>query len=245
MGPEPTKCERVTKELYESVKDKLPNTLFQKNRARFINLFKQKVKCDSDNHAVALFKGASEVPHYSSDCGYPEYQEAYIYYLFGVTEMDCYGFLDITNEKAILFVPKLDALYKIWMTVMTREDFQSKYEVEVRYMGDLEEFMATECSPANNVTVYVNHGVNSDSKQTTWIPDGKYLEGLKVDRESMHDILAEARTVKNDEEIMAMRIASQITVEGHVDMMQKCKAGMRESQLESIFHFYGQMNYAT
>ena len=133
--------------------------------------------------------------------------------------MDCYGFLDITNEKAILFVPKLDALYKIWMTVMTKEDFQSKYEVEVRYMGDLEEFMATECSPANNVTVYVNHGVNSDSKQTTWIPDGKYLEGLKVDRESMHDILAEARTVKNDEEIMAMRIASQITVEGHVDMM--------------------------
>ena len=80
--------------------------------------------------------------------------------------MDCYGFLDFATEKAILFVPKLDNLYKIWMTVLTPEDFASKYELEVRSMAELQEFMAVEC-PASSSTVYVNLGVNSDSKHTT------------------------------------------------------------------------------
>ena len=114
--------------------------------------------------AVALFKGASDVPVYSSDITYPSYQEAFFYYLFGSIEMDCYGFLDFAAEKAILFVPKLNNLYKIWMTVMTKEDYATKYELEVRYIDELEEFMATQCSGA---TVYVNRGVNSDSKLQT------------------------------------------------------------------------------
>jgi len=96
--------------------------------------------------------------------------------------MDCYGMIDFLQEKAILFVPKMDNLYKIWMTVMTKEDFTNKYEVEVRYLHDLEEYMATECSPSKNVTVYVNHGVNSDSGLVTQIPDAKYLDMLTVDK---------------------------------------------------------------
>ena len=213
--------------------------MFAKNRARFFKLFKERVKVDDSNRAVALFKGASAVPLYSSDVNYPEYQEAYFYYLFGVTEMDCYGFVDFATEKTILFVPELDNLYKIWMTVLTLEDFATKYGHEVRAMSELQEFMAVEC-PASSTTVYVNLGVNSDSKHTTQIPDQKYLEGCKVDKDTMHDILAESRTVKNDEEILAMRWASQITSEAHCNVMKHCKPGMRESQLESHFNFTGQ-----
>ena len=61
----------------------------------------------------------------------------------------------------------------------------------------------------------------------------------------MHDILAEARTVKNDEEILAMRWASQITAESHCNVMKNCKPGMRESQLESFFNFHGQQEFYT
>ena len=57
------------------------------------------------------------MPIYSSDVNYPEYQEAFFYYLFGVPEMDCYGVIDFENEKTFLFVPRLDNYYKIWMTV--------------------------------------------------------------------------------------------------------------------------------
>ena len=80
--------------------------------------------------------------------------------------MDCYGFLDIGKEKVILFAPKLDNLMKIWMTIMTLEDYAAKYELEVRNITELQEFMATEC-PSSTTTVYVNLGVNSDSNLVT------------------------------------------------------------------------------
>ena len=33
-------------------------------------------------------------------------------------------------------------MYKIWMTVMTKEDYQSKYDIEVRYLDELKEYLA-------------------------------------------------------------------------------------------------------
>jgi len=122
--------------------------------------------------------------------------------------MDCYGIIDFRNERAILFVPKPNVLYKIWMTVLTKEDYEKKYELEVRYTSELEEFLATECSPTREATVFVNSGVNSDSGLTTQIPEFKYLDGLKVDKDHMHDILAESRVIKNDEEILALKWAA-------------------------------------
>ena len=132
----------IDRSTWDPIKDKLPNTLFQKNRARFYRLFKERIQVDEQNKAVAVFKGASEVPLYSSDVSYPSYQEAFFYYVFGAIEMDLYGLVDFNQEKAILFVPKLDNMYKIWMTVMTKEDYLAKYDIEVRYLDELKEYLA-------------------------------------------------------------------------------------------------------
>ena len=82
------------------------------------------------------------MPLYSSDVSYPSYQEAFFYYVFGAIEMDLYGLVDFNQEKAILFVPQLDNMYKIWMTVLTKEDYQAKYDIEVRYLDELKEYLA-------------------------------------------------------------------------------------------------------
>ena len=75
---------------------------------------------------------------HATDFCYPSYQEAYFYYIFGVIEMECYGLIDFVTEKAILFVPKPSNMHKIWMTVLTKEDFTAKYEhLEVRYISEL------------------------------------------------------------------------------------------------------------
>jgi len=76
--------------------------------------------------------------------------------------MDLYGVLDFESEKAILFVPKLDNLYKIWMTVMTKEDYATKYGIEVQYIDDLPAYLAGKRDA--NTTIYLNRGTNSDSK---------------------------------------------------------------------------------
>jgi len=121
-----------------------------------------KAKIGQEKKAIAFFKGANEVPLYSSDVSYPSYQEAFFYYVFGAIEMDLYGVLDFESEKAILFVPKLDNLYKIWMTVMTKEDYATKYGIEVQYIDDLPAYLASKRDA--NTTIYLNRGTNSDSK---------------------------------------------------------------------------------
>ncbi len=64
-------------------------------------------------------------------------------------------------------MPKLDNLYKIWMTVMTKEDYATKYDLEVRYIDEMQEYLSAQCGSATGTTVYVNRGINSDSKLQT------------------------------------------------------------------------------
>ena len=49
--------------------------------------------------------------------------------------MDCYGLIDFDTGKSILFVPRMDNYVKIWMTVLTLEEYQAKYSAidEVMY----------------------------------------------------------------------------------------------------------------
>jgi len=98
-----------------------------------------------------------------------------------------------------------------------------KYSVEVRYINDLEKTLKDFTG-----TLYINNGVNSDSSLSTALPDEKYLKYHTVNRDTMHNILAESRVIKNDEEILAMRWASQITAEAHCNVMKNVKADLRE-----------------
>ena len=61
----------IDRATWKDLKYKLPNTLFQKNRARLYRLFKEKV--GNEAKSFALLKGSNEVPLYSSDFTYPHY----------------------------------------------------------------------------------------------------------------------------------------------------------------------------
>jgi Xaa-Pro dipeptidase len=92
--------------------------------------------------------------------------------LFGAPEMDCYGIIDFENEKTILFVPKLDNYYKIWMTVPDSEGYKRRYNLidEIHFTDEIEAFfekLKPEC-------VFVNLGKNSDSGLTTMVPEEEY-----------------------------------------------------------------------
>jgi hypothetical protein len=100
---------------------------------------------------------------YSSDVAYPEYQEAFFYYLFGAAEMDCFGHKDFATEKPILFAPQLDRIMEIWMTIYTTEDLIAKYGFEVRKVETLQDYI----KERNPETIYLNKGTNSDSGLTT------------------------------------------------------------------------------
>jgi Xaa-Pro dipeptidase len=180
---------------------------------------------------VAFFKGANEVPLYSSDVTYPEYQEAFFYYLFGAVEMDCFGLIDFENKKSVLFVPKYDEFYKVWMTVLSLDQFKEKYSSvdEVMYTDDIEQYFKAR-KPSK---VFLNLGKNSDSGLTTCVPSEDLFKNAcpeaTIDTTYMHDVACEARVLKHDEEIDVMRWASRITGEAHCNVMRNVKPGQRES----------------
>lgn len=52
--------------------------------------------------------------------------------------------LDIDTGLPTLFVPKQSNLYKVWMTVLSKEDYQKEFEIEdVQYVDDMEAWLKT------------------------------------------------------------------------------------------------------
>lgn len=195
---------------------------------------------------ICLFKGKEEMPIDSTDIEYEVKQESFFYYLFGVQETGCHAAIDLNTHKATLFIPKMDNLYKIWMKILSIEEYQEKYpDLEILYMDELEDWMKEQ----NPSVVYINSGINSDSSLATLVPDFKFIKdeefknSLKIDKETIHDILAECRVIKSDEEIEILRIANRISSEAHCEAMRHCKPGIRESFLSSKFRSYCMEKY--
>ena len=159
--------------------------------------------------------------------------------MFGVQEPDCYCVLDLDSGLPTLFVPKLSNLYKIWMTVLTREDYTAKYDIpDVKFVEELEAWLADR-KPAK---IYLNNGVCTDSDLPNIIPEDKYWKPYEaiVDQDTMYESLAESRVTKTAQEVDVLRWATKITVEAHVEVMRRTRDGMRENELESIFKAFGE-----
>ena len=125
-----------------SLPNKLPRSVFKNNRSHFLETW---AKFSDSNHekqnSLAFFKGASATPlHRSSDCNYPEHQESFFQYLFGVTETGCYAILELDTQKTVLFVPRQDEFFKIWMSVPDPSALQKKYSdiTSVYYLDEFE-----------------------------------------------------------------------------------------------------------
>lgn len=82
------------------------------------------------------------------------------------------------------------------MTVLSIEEYKEKYDLidEVMYSDQMETYFKERKASV----VYLNLGVNSDSKLTTAVPEEEKYTGLceKVDKSTMHDILVESRVLK-------------------------------------------------
>ena len=73
----------------------------------------------------------------------------------------------------------------------------------------------------------MNNGINTDSGMKTMLPESDYYSKVcdKTDGETMHNILAESRVFKNEEELEIMRWASIITCEAHCNVLRNVKPG--------------------
>lgn len=144
----------------------IPADFHVKLRQRFLAALKN-ISGVPEN-AVCLFKGIPTVNKNYDDIDYKVEQESTFWYFFGVQHADCYAAIEVTSGKAVLFIPKLDEAYKMWMTILSPEEMTQKHQIdETRYVDQLESYLET----ANPGRIYLFHGVDSDSKLETLYPN--------------------------------------------------------------------------
>ncbi|GMH43420.1 hypothetical protein BSKO_11342 [Bryopsis sp. KO-2023] len=205
--------------------------LHSKTRGKLVDGMQKKVP--AAEQGVAIFKGGAASNHYDTDNEPVFRQESYFHYLFGVTEPNWYGAIDIKTGKSVLFMPRLPPSYAVWMGALkTTDDCKSIYAVdEVRYTDEIEAVLKS----MNPACLHLMSGTNSDSGNACLPAEFDGIKNFKKETEHLYPVLRECRVFKTPEEIEILQYSSKIASESHCKMIQSCKPGMMEYQLESNF----------
>jgi Xaa-Pro dipeptidase len=188
----------------------------------------------------AVFQGGAEVPVNSSDTAYLFRQESYYEYLFGYSTPDCFGAV-FANGHSVVFIPRLPASYAVWMGKLpTCESIRALLQVdEVKYVDELAATLASH----NVASVHVMSGVNSDSGLHVLRAFFDGIENFNVIDTFLYRALSTQRLVKTDLEKEVLKYVCRVSSNAHIHVMQSCKPGMSQHQLESLFlhhvYFYG------
>nr|BAN21025.1 xaa-pro dipeptidase pepd/pepq [Riptortus pedestris] len=209
----------------------VPITLFAENRNRLLAELKKVTP-----KSIVFLQGGVAINHYNTDTEYPFRQEPFFHWLFGVTEPNFYGAIDVLTEKSYLFYPKPSSTDCVWVGKLpTQDEFTKKYMVDsVLYEDDI---YAT-LSNLNRDSLLVLKGTNTDSKLAFETPKIPSIESFKVDYTTLYPIIVELRVIKTPLEINVMRYASKISSNAHKYVMKNLKPGMYEYQAEALFSFY-------
>lgn len=217
----------------------IPMSMYAENRGK---LFARMSNVDVPANALVLLQGGESVLRYDTDHEPLFRQESFFHYLFGVKEPDCYGALDLTNKKTILFFPYLPEEYAVWMgKIATKDELRATYEVdEVHWVTEIESFL-DKFRPS---VVYTLSGLNSDSKAVhkEFFTTPKGLERYQVDNTKLFPELVECRVFKTRTELDVMRYVNRISSEAHMQVMKRLRPGWHEYQAESVFQHHCYFN---
>ena len=183
--------------------------------------------------SIVLLQGGSHHMKYDTDREWLFEQESFFQYLFGVREPGFYGAIHVGNGRAYLFMPRLSEDWAVWMgRIHSPVDFQSQYEVdEVRYVDEI----ASTLHSLNPDRLLLLHGPNTDSGSVASPASFPGIESFRTDFDVLHSELVECRVLKSDQEIDLLRWINGVSSDAHVAVMQACKPGKYEYQLEAAF----------
>ncbi|KAF8776883.1 Xaa-Pro dipeptidase like protein [Argiope bruennichi] len=188
----------------------VPLKLHEENRKRVC----QELKKNPDlHHSIIVLQGGESTTLYCSDREPIFRQESYFHWAFGVLEPDCYGAIEVQNNRSHLFVPKLPEFYAIWMgRLHSLEYFRKRYGVdEVHYVTDIKSILSA-MKPEMLLTL---HGKNSDSGKDTREAVFEGIGEFKVDNKILYPVITECRVFKTSYELDVLRYINKISSEAH------------------------------
>jgi len=176
------------------------------------------------SNGVIFLKGGITTYHHDTDKENLFRQESNFQYLFGVSEPDCYGAIDVASGKTILFVPRLDPEYAVWLGEIHPTDyFRRLYQVDEVHFTD-EAFKTLQNLQPH--TVYLIKSVKD-------LPD--FLASMNANHDILKEAITACRLIKSEEELKLLRYVTLISSFGHMEVMKACKPGMKEYELEALF----------
>ena len=217
--------------------------------------------------AVALLQGGVAAERNETDHELLFRQESSFQYLFGVREPGCYGALDVATARATLFVPRLPASWAIFMgEIRSPQWFKERYQVDdVRFVDELDAVLRTmggtpdkstaaaaaaaAAADANEATacrptiLYLNHGPNTDSGSFATPATFAGIERYRTDTGLLYRAIVDCRVIKTAREIAVLRFVNDASSEAHLEVMRRCRPGMHEFQLESLFRHWTYFHY--
>ena len=178
---------------------------------------------------LILLSGGTNVQR-NHDVHYPFRQGSHFLWLTGVEEAGCHLLLDPKRGTEVLFVPKIDANYRVWEGHVPGPDESRKlFGVrKVQYADELKDVLAT--ARRGHKRLY------ADPKAITFIETvAQDANGLQKLPDELEDALSELRAIKDDGEVALLKQASEISGKAHLEVMRRAKPGMREYEVQAIF----------
>ncbi|XP_078492044.1 xaa-Pro dipeptidase-like [Ciona intestinalis] len=211
----------------------VPMSLFADNRKRLCNKLRT---TDVPEHSIVLLQGGQQLQQDSTDRDITFRQESFFQWCFGVSEPDCYGAIDVTSGRCVLFIPKLPVEYRVWMgEIFPPSHFQAKYRVDdVMFVDDVSTVIPDVLrSMEARVILTLERGLISD-REGLGIA-GSICSSFKMDTESLQPVISECRVIKSKGEIDIIRYVSRVSSEAHKEIMRRIRPGWMEYQAESLF----------
>lgn len=238
--------------------------VFAANRQRLVDRLREAGHAHSRCSCIVYLHGGASETRYDSDHEPLFRQESYFWYLTGVKEPDCAVMIDITTNETTLFIPQVPADYATIMgRIKTPLEWKDLYQVDnVRFTNETNEVIEEVLFHGSNsignsngsngkkedddCTLLLLQGKNSDSGKDYKAPSmERFSAKLQkvVNTDLLFDILAEARVIKSQTELLLLEHVTQVTSFAHAYVMRNAKVGMMEYQAESLFRHYCYYNY--
>lgn len=212
---------------------KLPQSVFAKRRARFAE--------QMPDHSIAILSTAPMAIR-NNDAEYKYRADSSFFYLTGFAEPESIMVLEKINSevKYTLFLREKDKLKEIWDGKRAGlEGGQSLYQADVTFaISRTDELIPNMILDKKHVFGRLNQDL------INWLAKAKLIkrgEGVVETITNIDAIINEMRLIKDDFEIALMKVAAQISAQGHIRAMQMVKPGMYEYQLEAeVNYVFGQ-----
>ena len=195
--------------------------------------------------SVALLPAAPSVPR-NRDIHYPYRQDSDFYYLTGFPEPEALAVLiPGAQQEFLLFCRERDPQMEIWHGRRAGpQGAVERYGADNAHpMADLDKILLPLLENRERVFYAMGYRPDFDQQVLGWINQtrAKARTGVRAPATfiALEHLLHPMRLRKEPEEIAVMRESARIACEAHCRVMQTCRPGMMEYQIEAeIFHTF-------